>query len=62
MIADTLSNNPVIGIVSTVGTSTVHYLGIVNPILSMVSLLIGIVVGLTTLYLQVKKIQNHRWI
>ena len=62
MITDTLSNNPVIGIVSTVGTSAVHYLGIINPILSMVSLVIGIVVGLTTLYLQIKKIKEHKWI
>ena len=62
MITDTLSNNPVIGIVSTGGTSTIHWLGIVNPILSMFSLLIGIVVGLTTLYLQIKKIKEHRWI
>jgi len=62
MITDTLSNNPAIGIVSTVGTSAVHYLGIINPILSMVSLVIGIVVGLTTLYLQIKKIKEHKWI
>ena len=58
MITDTLSKYPEIGIGSTVGTSIVHWTGIVNPVLSMVSLLIGITVGLTTLYLQVRKIKK----
>jgi len=58
MIIDTLSKYPEIGIGSTVGTSIVHWTGIVNPVLSMVSLLIGITVGLTTLYLQVRKIKK----
>jgi len=58
MITDTLSKYPEIGIGSTVGTSAVHYLGIVNPLLSTISLVIGISVGLTTLYLQVRKL-NH---
>ena len=58
MILDTLSKYPEIGIGSTVGTSAVHYLGLVNPILSTVSLVIGISVGLTTLYLQVSKIKK----
>jgi len=58
MIIDTLSKYPEIGIGSTVGTSVVHYLGVINPLLSTVSLMIGISVGLTTLYLQVRKIKN----
>ena len=58
MITDTLSKYPEIGIGSTVGTSAVHYLGVMNPLLSTVSLVIGIAVGLTTLYLQVRKIKK----
>jgi len=58
MIIDTLSKYPEIGIGSTIGTAIVHWTGIINPILSMVSLLIGITVGLTTLYLQVRKIKK----
>ena len=58
MITDTLSKYPEIGIGSTVGTSAVHYLGIVNPLLSTISLVIGISVGLTTLYLQVRKLKD----
>ena len=58
MITDTLYKYPELGIASTVGTSVIQWLGIINPILSMFSLLIGIVVGLTTLYLQVSKIKK----
>ncbi len=58
MITDTLSKYPEIGIGSTVGTSALHWLGIVNPVLSTISLIIGIAVGLTTLYLQVQKLRK----
>ena len=58
MIIDTLSKYPEIGIGSTVGTSAVHYLGVMNPLLSTVSLVIGIAVGLTTLYLQIQKLRK----
>ena len=58
MILDTLSKYPEIGIGSTLGTSAVHWLGLVNPLLSTVSLVIGISVGLTTLYLQVQKLKK----
>ena len=57
MIIDTLSNRPEIGIVSTLGSGTLHWLGVINPMLSFISLLIGISVGLTTLYLQIKKLR-----
>ena len=58
MITDTLSKYPEIGIGSTVGTSAIHWLGVMNPILSTVSLVIGIAVGLTTLYLQIQKLRK----
>jgi hypothetical protein len=58
MITDTLNKYPEIGIGSTLGTSTIHWLGIINPVLSTVSLIIGICVGLTTLYLQVQKLRK----
>ena len=58
MITDTLSKYPEIGIGSTIGTSAVHWLGVMNPILSTVSLVIGIAVGLTTLYLQIQKLRK----
>ena len=58
MILDTLANKPEIGIVSTIGSGTLHWTGIINPVLSFASIIIGITVGLTTLYLQIKKIKN----
>lgn len=57
MILDTLANKPEIGIVSTIGSGTLHWTGLINPVLSFVSLIIGIAVGLTTLYLQIKKLK-----
>ena len=58
MIIDTLSTHPSIGIASTVGTGALHWTGVINPILSFISLIIGISVGVTTLYLQIKKLQR----
>ena len=61
MILDTLSNKPVIGMASTVGTVGIELLGIINPVLSFISLLIGISVGMVTLYLQIKKVRKSQW-
>ena len=58
MILDTVSNNPQIGFGGAIGSALIHYLGVINPILSFISLLIGIFVGLTTLYLQITKIRK----
>lgn len=51
----TLANNPEIGLTSTLGTGLVHYLGFLNPILSFVSLAIGIIIGVLTLYGKIKE-------
>ena len=58
MITDTLTKYPEIGIGSTIGTSAVHWLGIINPVLSAISLIVGISVGIVTLYLQVQKLRT----
>ena len=55
MILDTLSNKPVIGMASTVGTVGIELLGIINPVLSFISLLIGISVSMVTLIYKLKK-------
>ena len=60
MIIDTLNKYPEIGIGSTVGTSLVHWFGVINPVLSTISLLLGISVGVTTLYLQINKIRKYK--
>ena len=49
-----LTNNPSIGITTSVGSGALHWLGILNPILSFISLGIGITIGLITLYGKIK--------
>ena len=51
----TLANNPEIGLTSTLGTGLIHMLDIFNPVLSFVSLIIGIIIGGLTLYGKVKE-------
>ena len=51
-IIDTLGNKPHLGIGSTLGTSIIHWTGVLNPILSFISLCLGITVGVITLIIQ----------
>ena len=50
----TLANYPEIGYVSSLGSGFMHWLGILNPILSFISLAIGITIGIMTLYAKVR--------
>ena len=58
MIIDTLSNNPTIGLATSLGSAAVSWIGVLNPILSFISLIIGIAVGIITLITQIKKMRN----
>ena len=49
-----LGQYPEIGITSSVGSGVIHWLGVLNPILSFISLIIGISIGLVTLYIKLK--------
>ena len=49
-----LANNPEIGITSSLGSGVIHWLGVLNPILSFVSLCVGITIGLMTIYVKLK--------
>jgi hypothetical protein len=49
-----LANYPEIGFASSLGSGVVHWLGILNPILSFISLSIGIILGITTIYMKIK--------
>jgi len=53
-----LVTHPEIGITTSLGSGVVHWLGILNPILSFVSLAIGISIGLVTLYGKFKNINR----
>ena len=50
-----LSDNPVVGLISTLGSGMLHCLDIINPILSFISLCIAICIGIMTLYGKFKK-------
>ena len=49
-----LVTHPEIGITTSLGSGMIHWLGILNPILSFISLGIGITIGLVTLYGKIK--------
>jgi|TARA_R100001594_G_scaffold149521_2_gene207579 hypothetical protein len=51
-----LANNPEIGLTTSLGSGLMHWLGIVNPVLSFVSLIIGISIGLVTLYAKIRNL------
>tara|TARA_R100000234_G_scaffold3291_2_gene2735 strand:- start:19317 stop:19496 length:180 start_codon:yes stop_codon:yes gene_type:complete len=52
-----LSNYPELGITSSVGSGIIHWLGVLNPILSFISLIIGISIGLMTIYTKIKGVK-----
>ena len=47
-----LSQYPELGITSSIGSGLIHWLGILNPILSFISLIIGITIGIITIYMK----------
>ena len=49
-----LGQYPELGITSSLGSGILHWLGILNPILSFMSLSIGISIGIMTLYMKIK--------
>jgi len=52
-----LANNPEIGLTSSLGSGLVHWLGVLNPILSFISLAIGISIGIMTIYTKIKGVK-----
>ena len=51
---NTLGTHPEIGITTSLGSGLIHWLGVLNPMLSFLSLAIGITIGLITLYSKIK--------
>ena len=49
-----LATHPEIGLTTSLGSGFVHWLGVLNPILSFISLGIGITIGIMTLYSKLK--------
>tara|TARA_R110002020_G_scaffold286911_4_gene502359 strand:- start:541 stop:717 length:177 start_codon:yes stop_codon:yes gene_type:complete len=49
-----LAHYPEIGLTSSLGSGLIHWLGVFNPVLSFISLVIGITIGIITLYYKIK--------
>jgi len=52
-----LSTYPELGLTSSLGSGLIHWLGVLNPILSFISLSIGISIGLMTIYTKIKGVK-----
>tara|TARA_Y100001938_G_C7908472_1_gene338352 strand:- start:222 stop:407 length:186 start_codon:yes stop_codon:yes gene_type:complete len=52
---DTLNNQPEIGMLSSVGSGALYWMDILNPILSFLTLLVGLLIGLITLGIKIKQ-------
>jgi len=50
-----LTDQPEIGILSSIGSGTIYWTGLFNPILSFLTLLVGLMIGLVTLGIKVKQ-------
>ena len=51
----TLSEQPEIGIGTSLGSGLIYYLDILNPILSFCTLSVGLLIGLVTLAIKIKE-------
>ena len=49
-----LATHPEIGFTTSLGSGIIHYLGVLNPVLSFISLTIGVIIGLMTLYSKIR--------
>ena len=49
-----LGENPEICFLTNLGSGLLHWVGVLNPILSFISLSIGVTIGLMTLYSKLK--------
>jgi len=50
-----LSKQPEIGIASSLGSGTLYWTGVLNPILSFLTLFVGLIIGLITLAIKIKE-------
>ena len=56
---DTLNNQPEIGMLSSVGSGALYWMDILNPILSFLTLLVGLLIGLITLALKLNSGEKY---
>ena len=54
----TLSNQPEIGITTSLGSGLLYWMDVMNPILSFCTLVVGLCIGLVTLAIKVREWKN----
>tara|TARA_R100000742_G_C4258870_1_gene76713 strand:- start:723 stop:908 length:186 start_codon:yes stop_codon:yes gene_type:complete len=54
-LLNTITNSATFGMSTTLSVSFIHYFELINPILSFISLSIGIIIGGMTLWKKAKK-------
>ena len=52
---ETLSNQPEIGIGTSLGSGLIYWMDILNPILSFCTLAVGLLIGLVTLAIKIRE-------
>jgi hypothetical protein len=57
-VIDTLNQQPEIGIASTIGSASLYWMDIMNPILSFMTLFVGLMIGLVTLAIKIREWKN----
>lgn len=58
-IEDTILSKSGVGMSASIGSAIINYLNILNPILSTITLIIGISVGICTLIIKIKEIRGR---
>ena len=53
-----LTTNPEIGIISSLGSGVVYWLNLLNPVMSFLTLCVGLLIGLLTLAIKLREWNN----
>ena len=55
---ETLNQQPEIGIISSLGSGVVYWLDLLNPVMSFLTLCVGLLIGLVTLAIKLREWNN----
>tara|TARA_R100000808_G_C2107279_1_gene122490 strand:+ start:89 stop:280 length:192 start_codon:yes stop_codon:yes gene_type:complete len=58
-LEDSIFAHSSVGMSASIGSAVINYLNILNPILSTITLIIGISVGICTLIIKIKEIRGR---
>lgn len=54
-----LSKNPIIGIISGLGSSLIQYINAIEPFYKIFGYVVGIIIAILTVYAKIIEIKNH---